>query len=152
MRDFGVYIHVPFCAVRCGYCDFNTYAPGEGEFSSREDYVGAALGEMAMAREAMAGDPRPASTVFLGGGTPTMLDAEALTALLDGVRGTWGLAADAEGYDMIGAIHAAGKRVDAWTIREITPTTLTQIDRLLALKVDQITTDDPEGLSMALRA
>lgn len=62
------------------------------------------------------------------------------------------LAADAAGYDMIGAIQAAGKRVDAWTIREITPTTLIQIERLLALKVDQITTDDPEGLSMALRA
>ncbi|MFV0286997.1 MAG: coproporphyrinogen III oxidase, partial [Demequina sp.] len=38
-RDLGVYIHVPFCAVRCGYCDFNTYAPGEGEFASRDDYV-----------------------------------------------------------------------------------------------------------------
>ncbi|MGV8854738.1 MAG: glycerophosphodiester phosphodiesterase [Devosia sp.] len=62
------------------------------------------------------------------------------------------LAADDAGFDIIGAIHAAGKRVDAWTIREITPTTLSQIDRLLALKVDQITTDDPEGLTMALRA
>ncbi|MFW2514595.1 radical SAM family heme chaperone HemW [Demequina sp. SO4-13] len=95
-RDFGVYLHVPFCAVRCGYCDFNTYAPGESEFSSRDDYVGAALGEMAHARTAMAGDDRPARTVFVGGGTPTMLDAGALAALLDGVRGTWGLAADAE--------------------------------------------------------
>ena len=96
MRDFGVYVHVPFCAVRCGYCDFNTYAPGEGEFSSRDDYVGAALGEMALAREAMAGDGRPASTVFFGGGTPTMLDASALAAMLDGIRATWGLAQDAE--------------------------------------------------------
>ncbi|MFV0633292.1 radical SAM family heme chaperone HemW [Demequina sp.] len=96
MRDFGVYIHVPFCAVRCGYCDFNTYAPGEGEFSSRDDYVGAALAELALAREAMAGDDRPARTVFFGGGTPTMLDAAALAALLGGVRDTWGLTADAE--------------------------------------------------------
>ncbi|WP_084130710.1 radical SAM family heme chaperone HemW [Demequina sp. NBRC 110055] len=95
-RDFGVYIHVPFCAVRCGYCDFNTYAPGEGEFSSRDDYVGAALAEMGTARRAMAGDPRPARTVFFGGGTPTMLDPAALVAMLDGVRDTWGLTADAE--------------------------------------------------------
>lgn len=95
-RDFGVYIHVPFCAVRCGYCDFNTYAPGESEFSSRSDYVAAALGEMAQARGVMAGDSRLARTVFIGGGTPTMLDASALTALVDGVRSTWGLAADAE--------------------------------------------------------
>lgn len=96
MRDFGVYIHVPFCAVRCGYCDFNTYAPGESEYASRDDYVSAALGEMALARQAMAGDERPARTVFVGGGTPTMLDPAALGALLDGVRDTWGLADDAE--------------------------------------------------------
>lgn len=95
-RDFGVYIHVPFCAVRCGYCDFNTYAPGESEFSSRSDYVSAALAEMALAAQSMAGDRRPARTVFFGGGTPTMLDAEALVALLTGVKETWGLAADAE--------------------------------------------------------
>lgn len=95
-RDFGVYVHVPFCAVRCGYCDFNTYAPGEVQGATREGYVEAALREMALARTVMEGDGRPASTVFFGGGTPTMLDAAALAALLDGVRTTWGLAADAE--------------------------------------------------------
>jgi oxygen-independent coproporphyrinogen-3 oxidase len=95
-RDFGVYIHVPFCAVRCGYCDFNTYAPGEVEGATREGYVEAALGEMALARGVMAGDHRPASTVFFGGGTPTMLDPSALIALLEGVRTTWGLAPGAE--------------------------------------------------------
>ncbi|BDZ60667.1 heme chaperone HemW [Demequina sediminis] len=95
-RDFGVYIHVPFCAVRCGYCDFNTYAPGEVEGATREGYVTAALAEMALARETMRGDGRPARTVFFGGGTPTMLDSAALVALLEGVRGTWGLSADAE--------------------------------------------------------
>lgn len=95
-RDFGVYIHVPFCAVRCGYCDFNTYAPGEVEGATREGYVEAALGEMSLARSQMAGDSRHASTVFFGGGTPTMLDADALAALLDGVRRTWGLAPGAE--------------------------------------------------------
>jgi len=96
MRDFGVYIHVPFCAVRCGYCDFNTYAPGEVEGATRAGYVEAALGEMAMARQVMEGDARPASTVFFGGGTPTMLDVSALVRLFDGVRDTWGLAPGAE--------------------------------------------------------
>ncbi len=95
-RDFGVYIHVPFCAVRCGYCDFNTYAPGEVDGATPEGYVGAALAEMALARRVMGADPRPARTVFFGGGTPTMLDASALVRLLDEVRATWGLAADAE--------------------------------------------------------
>ncbi|WP_061965291.1 radical SAM family heme chaperone HemW [Demequina aurantiaca] len=96
MRDFGVYIHVPFCSVRCGYCDFNTYAPGEVEGATREGYVEAALGEMAQAHDSMAGDSRPASTVFFGGGTPTMLDPTALIALLGGVRDTWGIAPGAE--------------------------------------------------------
>ncbi|WP_430868886.1 radical SAM family heme chaperone HemW [Demequina aurantiaca] len=96
MRDFGVYIHVPFCSVRCGYCDFNTYAPGEVEGATREGYVEAALGEMKLAREAMTGDARAASTVFFGGGTPTMLDPKALIALLNGVRQHWGLAENAE--------------------------------------------------------
>ncbi len=95
-RDFGVYIHVPFCAVRCGYCDFNTYAPGEVEGATPDGYVGAAIAEMALARRVMGADPRPARTVFFGGGTPTMLDASALTRLLEEVRATWGLAADAE--------------------------------------------------------
>jgi len=95
-RDLGVYVHVPFCAVRCGYCDFNTYAPGEVEGATREGYVEAALAEMRLARAAMPGDTRPARTVFFGGGTPTMLDSSALVALLEGVRGTWGLSADAE--------------------------------------------------------
>ncbi len=95
-RDFGVYVHVPFCAVRCGYCDFNTYAPGEVEGATREGYVEAALAEMAFARSAMRGDTRRAQTVFFGGGTPTMLDASALVRLLDGVRETWGIAAGAE--------------------------------------------------------
>ena len=60
------------------------------------------------------------------------------------------LAADRDGYDMIGAIHAAGRRVDAWTIPDASAASLSQVDRLLALKVDQITTDDPEGLFAAL--
>jgi len=95
-RDFGVYIHVPFCTVRCGYCDFNTYAPGELGGATPAGYVDAALREMRLAGEAMAREVRPASTVFFGGGTPTLLPADAMARLLDGVRQTWGLAADAE--------------------------------------------------------
>ncbi len=95
-RNFGVYVHVPFCSVRCGYCDFNTYALGELDGASPAGYVEAALGEMRLARTAMADDDRPAATVFFGGGTPTLLDPDALTWLLAGVRDTWGLAAGAE--------------------------------------------------------
>ena len=54
------------------------------------------------------------------------------------------------GFDMVAAFHRYGTRIDAWTIREVTPATLAQVERLLDLKVDQITTDDPEGLYAAL--
>ncbi|MNE47968.1 hypothetical protein D3C80_1424010 [compost metagenome] len=59
------------------------------------------------------------------------------------------LAAEDAGFDLIAPVHAAGRRVDAWTINHITPETICQVERLLKLKVDQITTDDPEGLAKA---
>ena len=59
------------------------------------------------------------------------------------------LAADDAGIDIVAPVHAAGRRVDAWTINRITPETIARIDRLLRLKVDQITTDDPEGFAKA---
>jgi glycerophosphoryl diester phosphodiesterase len=59
------------------------------------------------------------------------------------------LAADTAGFDMIGAVHAGGRKVDAWTINHVNSTTISQVTRLLELKVDQITTDDPEGLAAA---
>ena len=62
------------------------------------------------------------------------------------------LAAQDAGFDIVTPIHTAGKTIDAWTIRQVTPASLEQVERLLALKVDQITTDDPEGLHAALAA
>lgn len=59
------------------------------------------------------------------------------------------LSAEAVGFDIVAPIHAAGRRIDAWTIREVTPQSLAEVERLLSLKVDQITTDDPEGLFAA---
>jgi len=78
-RPFGVYVHVPFCASRCGYCDFNTYIPGEGV--RREGYVDAVLAEWALAERVLGGAP-PAATVFVGGGTPTLLPVGELARLL----------------------------------------------------------------------
>ncbi len=99
-RELSVYLHVPFCSVRCGYCDFNTYTAAElGEGASRSDYAGSAIAEIGLAEEAMAaaGLPRRAvSTVFVGGGTPTLLPPSDLAAMLGAVAGTWGLAPDAE--------------------------------------------------------
>ncbi|HEY0215685.1 MAG TPA: radical SAM family heme chaperone HemW [Cellulomonas sp.] len=99
-RRFGVYLHVPFCTVRCGYCDFNTYTATElGGGASQASYADTALREIALGARvtADAGLPaRPASTVFVGGGTPTVLPAGDLARMLDGVRAAWGLTADAE--------------------------------------------------------
>ncbi|GAA3209062.1 radical SAM family heme chaperone HemW [Oerskovia jenensis] len=99
-RDFGVYLHVPFCTVRCGYCDFNTYTASElGGGASQASYADTALREIDLAARVMdrAGlASRPVSTVFVGGGTPTLLPAGDLGRMLAGVRDAWGLAPGAE--------------------------------------------------------
>src|SRR3954466_8789435 len=76
-RAFGVYLHVPFCRVRCGYCDFNTYTAAElGDGSEQASFARTAATELELAAGvlAAAGVPaRPASTVFVGGGTSMLL-------------------------------------------------------------------------------
>lgn len=99
-RGFGVYLHVPFCAVRCGYCDFNTYTTTElGGGASRAAYAATAVQEIDLAAAVLdrAGVPdRAAQTVFIGGGTPTLLPAADLDRLLTAVRDRFGLAPGAE--------------------------------------------------------
>lgn len=95
-RPFGLYLHVPFCASRCGYCDFNTYTAGElGSSSSPESWFAAVRAELAQAA-AMLSPEREVSTVFVGGGTPSLLGADGLGALLGAVRDNFTLADDAE--------------------------------------------------------
>jgi oxygen-independent coproporphyrinogen-3 oxidase len=91
-RPFGVYVHVPFCTTRCGYCDFNTYTDLGGMQSS---YAEAVVSELRLARRVL-GDPPPVSTVFLGGGTPTLLPPDDLAAVLRAIDGELGLAPGAE--------------------------------------------------------
>src|SRR3954468_19953762 len=96
-RPLGVYLHVPFCATRCGYCDFNTYTAIElGGGASQATYVDTALAELDLARKVVVDDSRPISTVFIGGGTPTLLPATDLARLLSGVDERFVLATDAE--------------------------------------------------------
>jgi putative oxygen-independent coproporphyrinogen III oxidase len=96
---FGIYVHVPFCTVRCGYCDFNTYTAvelGPGPGASRATYAEAAVQEVRLARRVLGDRDLHVSTVFFGGGTPTLLPPADLLAVLDTVRQEFGLAADAE--------------------------------------------------------
>jgi putative oxygen-independent coproporphyrinogen III oxidase len=98
-RDFGVYVHVPFCRVRCGYCDFNTYTATELHGTRQADYAEQARAEVRLARGVLAssGIPsRPASTIFFGGGTPTLLPPADLAGMLAEIRDTFGLDLDAE--------------------------------------------------------
>ncbi|MFD9896263.1 radical SAM family heme chaperone HemW [Amycolatopsis sp. NPDC059027] len=95
-RPFGVYVHVPFCATRCGYCDFNTYTAGElGSGSSPSSWLEGLRRELDLAARVLGTPPR-ADTVFVGGGTPSLLGADGLASVLDAVRGAFGLADGAE--------------------------------------------------------
>ncbi|HVW40535.1 MAG TPA: radical SAM family heme chaperone HemW [Amycolatopsis sp.] len=92
---FGVYVHVPFCATRCGYCDFNTYTAGElGSAASPQSWLAGLRQELELGVRRIG--ERPAETVFVGGGTPSLLGADGLASVLDAVRGSFGLAPGAE--------------------------------------------------------
>ena len=96
-RPFGVYVHVPFCRTRCGYCDFNTYTATElGPGASRDSYAGQAIAEIQLARKVLGAGDIPVSTVFFGGGTPTLLPPGQLQAILRAIDGEFGLAPGAE--------------------------------------------------------
>jgi oxygen-independent coproporphyrinogen-3 oxidase len=104
-RGFGFYVHVPFCTVRCGYCDFNTYTAlelgpsvegGGHPGASRQTYAEAAIAEIKQARRVFGGRDVPVETVFFGGGTPTLLDADDLTGVVAAIRDEFGLADGAE--------------------------------------------------------
>ena len=96
-QPFGVYVHVPFCEARCGYCDFNTYTASElGPSVSRGSYADTVLLELRLAREVLRNAVPQVSTVFFGGGTPTVLPAEHLELILHEIADLFGLAPDAE--------------------------------------------------------
>ena len=104
-RPFGIYIHVPFCAARCGYCDFNTYTPAELGGANPEEWLVALRAELRLAAQRL-GTPSPhvagraappvVDTVFVGGGTPSLLGGSGLASVLDALREHFALAPDAE--------------------------------------------------------
>lgn len=90
MKDaLGLYIHIPFCRQKCLYCDFPSYAGREGR---QEDYVAALLAEI----RRRGGENAVVSTVFFGGGTPTVLSPAQLKRILDTIKACFFLAPDAE--------------------------------------------------------
>ncbi len=93
---FGIYLHVPFCATRCGYCDFNTYTAEDLPGVSRLSYVDTALAELRLASDVLGPAAPPVQTIFVGGGTPSLLPADHLGLVVREVADRFGLAPDAE--------------------------------------------------------
>lgn len=94
MATFHGYVHVPFCKVRCGYCDFNTYTATELDGYPQSSFLNHLRTEISLARDQV-GD-RTLETVFFGGGTPTLLPANELVEALNMLRDAFGISADAE--------------------------------------------------------
>ena len=134
---FGVYVHVPFCATRCGYCDFNTYTADELRGTGPDGWLAALRAELTLAAAAVG--QAPVDTVFVGGGTPSLLGAERLTAVLDAVRANFPLAPGAEvtteanpestSPRFFDAIRAAGYTRVSLGMQSASPRVLAVLDR-----------------------
>lgn len=122
---FSVYVHIPFCRVRCGYCDFNTYTGTQLRGFGQSEYAQVAADEVGYAASALRdGDHAPdqVDTVFFGGGTPTMLPVSDLTMILHRIRDEWGLAPDCEI-----TTEANPETVDAAALQELAAAGFTRV-------------------------
>ncbi len=149
-RDLGVYVHVPFCRGRCGYCDFNTYTADEIRGVRQSDYPDQALAELDLAVRVLGDAMRPVETVFFGGGTPTLLPAGRLAAILAGIRDRFGLAPGAEvtteanpdsvDADSLAELAEAGFTRVSFGMQSAVPHVLATLDR----------THDPERIPLVV--
>ena len=122
-QPFGVYVHVPFCRTRCGYCDFNTYTATElGGGASQDAYPDLIAREIALAAGVLPADKAPVTTVFFGGGTPTLLAPARLGGILEGIGEAFGLAGDAEV-----TVEANPETVDAASLGELRAQGVTRV-------------------------
>ncbi|WIK87844.1 radical SAM family heme chaperone HemW [Varibaculum cambriense] len=152
---FAVYIHVPFCRVRCGYCDFNTYVNGFGAGADRASYHDSARRELALAAQFLRQQklvPPPASSVYFGGGTPTMLSVRALRAILEEVGDTWGIAPGTEV-----SIEANPDTITEQVAQELAASGFTRVSLGMQSAVPQVLvtlerTHRPENLPQAVAA
>ena len=135
---FGIYIHVPFCATRCGYCDFNTYTPSELGGANPDGWLAAVRVELELAARQVG--PRAVDTVFVGGGTPTMLGGHGLAAVLAAVRDHFQLAPGAEvtteanpessSPELFATLRAAGYTRISLGMQSAAPHVLKVLDRV----------------------
>jgi len=137
-QPFGMYVHVPFCITRCGYCDFNTYTPAELGGVNPDAWLAALGTELELAAARL--DGPTVSTVFVGGGTPSLLGGQRVVTLLDMVREQFALAPDAEitteanpesaWPDFFAATRAAGYTRVSLGMQSVSPRVLGVLDRI----------------------
>jgi putative oxygen-independent coproporphyrinogen III oxidase len=139
---FHAYVHVPFCRVRCGYCDFNTYTATELRGVSQDGFAQQLIAEIEFSRDVLKASGAPSrklSTVFFGGGTPTQLPVADLVAILDSLRQAFGIAPDAEvtteanpdnvDLDYLAALRAGGFTRVSFGMQSAVPSVLATLDR-----------------------
>lgn len=137
-KPFGLYLHVPFCITRCGYCDFNTYTPAELGGVNPDAWLMALGTELELAAARL--HAPTVDTVFVGGGTPSLLGGARLVTMLDMVRDQFELAPDAEitteanpesaWPDFFAATRAAGFTRISLGMQSVSPRVLGVLDRI----------------------
>jgi putative oxygen-independent coproporphyrinogen III oxidase len=137
-RPFGIYLHVPFCITRCGYCDFNTYTPAELGGVNPDAWLLALRSELELAAARL--NAPTVDTVFVGGGTPSLLGGARMVTLLDMVREHFVLAPDAEitteanpesaWPDFFAATREAGFTRVSLGMQSVSPRVLGVLDRI----------------------
>jgi oxygen-independent coproporphyrinogen-3 oxidase len=138
-RLFGIYVHVPFCATRCGYCDFNTYTPAELGGANPNGWLEALRTELALAAEHLDSAPQ-VQTVFVGGGTPSLLGGAGLTSVIDAIRDHFVVAPGAEvtteanpestSPELFQQLRAAGYTRVSLGMQSVAPHVLATLDRV----------------------
>ena len=140
-RTLSAYVHVPYCRVRCGYCDFNTYTATELRGAKQADFVDHVDAEIAIARAHLdtLGDSRELSTIFFGGGTPTLLPVADLVHTVSSLRENFGIAPGAEvtveanpdsvDQAYLDALAAGGVTRVSFGVQSAVPEVLAALDR-----------------------
>ncbi len=153
-KPFAAYVHVPFCTVRCGYCDFNTYTTGFGSGADLETYASSVLSEIAQSRAVLSarGPLRPVESLFFGGGTPSLMSPDAIGQIIDSLGETFSIAhgaevtleANPETLDEARAAQFVGEGVNRFSIgmQSAVPSVLKTLDR----------THNPENVPRAVAA
>ena len=154
-RSFHAYVHVPFCRVRCGYCDFNTYTATELDGAPQSEYADTLIREIQFSAEVLKRSGVPArqlKTVFFGGGTPTQLPASDLVKILACLETVFGFEAGAEitteanpdnvDFEYLGELRTGGFNRVSFGMQSAVPSVLKTLER----------THNPENLPVVVAA